>query len=63
MPIEKVPVVHRFGIISHNQRLELQERLLKKAVEIATANTDGKGVRYVFVIGQHDNPSYEANGV
>ena len=36
MPIEKVPVVHRFGIISHNQRLELQERLLQKAVEQAT---------------------------
>ncbi|KAK7096660.1 transmembrane protein 232-like [Littorina saxatilis] len=30
MPITKVPVVHKFGIISHSQRLELQERLLKQ---------------------------------
>ncbi|XP_067942182.1 transmembrane protein 232-like [Watersipora subatra] len=45
MPIEKVPVVHRFGIISHNQRLNLQERLLKKAVEEATAQPYERGVR------------------
>ncbi len=31
MPIERVPVVHKFGIISHSQRLELQERLLKQS--------------------------------
>ncbi|GFO10608.1 transmembrane protein 232-like isoform x1 [Plakobranchus ocellatus] len=30
MPISKVPVVHKFGIISSTQRLELQERLLKQ---------------------------------
>ncbi|XP_076467491.1 uncharacterized protein LOC143298525 [Babylonia areolata] len=30
MPITRVPVVHKFGIISHSQRLELQERLLKQ---------------------------------
>lgn len=30
MPITKVPVVHKFGIISSTQRLELQERLLKQ---------------------------------
>ncbi|XP_074661362.1 transmembrane protein 232-like [Tubulanus polymorphus] len=31
MPITKVPIVHKFGIISHSQRLELQERLLKQS--------------------------------
>lgn len=31
MPITKVPIVHKFGIISHTQRLELQERLLKQS--------------------------------
>ncbi|RUS86816.1 hypothetical protein EGW08_005412 [Elysia chlorotica] len=30
MPITKVPVIHKFGIISSTQRLELQERLLKQ---------------------------------
>ncbi|KAK6975714.1 transmembrane protein 232 [Biomphalaria glabrata] len=30
MPFTKVPVVHKFGIISASQRLELQERLLKQ---------------------------------
>ncbi|KAL5012806.1 hypothetical protein ScPMuIL_011357 [Solemya velum] len=30
MPIAKVPIIHKFGIISHSQRLELQERLLKQ---------------------------------
>ncbi|KAF6037490.1 TMEM232 [Bugula neritina] len=37
MPLERVPIVHRFGIISHNQRVNLQERLFEKAVEQATA--------------------------
>jgi len=31
MPITKIPIVHKFGIISHTQRLELQERLLKQS--------------------------------
>ncbi|ELT91335.1 hypothetical protein CAPTEDRAFT_201911 [Capitella teleta] len=31
MPIERIPIVHKFGIISHSQRLELQERLLKQS--------------------------------
>ncbi|KAJ8297545.1 hypothetical protein KUTeg_024076 [Tegillarca granosa] len=31
MPITKLPIVHKFGIISHSQRLELQERLLKQS--------------------------------
>ncbi|XP_060065301.1 transmembrane protein 232-like isoform X1 [Ylistrum balloti] len=30
MPITKIPISHKFGIISHSQRLELQERLLKQ---------------------------------
>ncbi|XP_078666491.1 uncharacterized protein LOC144908615 [Branchiostoma floridae x Branchiostoma belcheri] len=33
MPIHKVPVVHKFGIISHSQRLELQERLLRQGLD------------------------------
>ncbi|KAK3577758.1 hypothetical protein CHS0354_017457 [Potamilus streckersoni] len=31
MPITKIPVIHKFGIISHSQRQELQERLLKQS--------------------------------
>ncbi|XP_064599002.1 uncharacterized protein LOC135465646 isoform X2 [Liolophura sinensis] len=31
MPVTKVPVVHKFGIISYSQRLQLQERLLKQS--------------------------------
>ncbi|XP_064645198.1 uncharacterized protein LOC135498737 [Lineus longissimus] len=31
MPISRVPILHKFGIISHSQRLELQERLLKQS--------------------------------
>ncbi|CAG5126547.1 unnamed protein product [Candidula unifasciata] len=31
MPITKIPVVHKFGIISSTQRLQLQERLHRKA--------------------------------
>lgn len=31
MPITKIPIIHKFGIISHSQRLELQERLLKQS--------------------------------
>ncbi|CAL1541252.1 unnamed protein product [Lymnaea stagnalis] len=30
MPFTKVPVVHKFGIISSTQRIELQERLLRQ---------------------------------
>lgn len=33
MPITKIPVVHKFGIISHNQRLELQQRLIRKTYD------------------------------
>lgn len=32
MPVERVPVVHKFGIISHTQRLTLEDRLAKKSV-------------------------------
>ena len=30
MPIKRVPVVHKFGIISQSQRIDLQQRLLEK---------------------------------
>lgn len=33
MPILKIPIVHKFGIISHSQRLELQERLLRQTYQ------------------------------
>ncbi|PAA84093.1 hypothetical protein BOX15_Mlig020786g2 [Macrostomum lignano] len=32
MPLLHLPVVHKFGIISHSRRLELQERLLQAAL-------------------------------
>jgi len=48
MPLERVPIVHRFGIISHNQRVNLQERLFEKAVEQATARPYDK-VRYAYL--------------
>ena len=31
MPVERVPVVHKFGIISHTQRLALEDRLARKS--------------------------------
>lgn len=36
MPITRVPIVHRFGIISHSKRLELQERLARKVIDEST---------------------------
>lgn len=30
MPVMKIPIVHKFGIISHSQRLALQDRLLRQ---------------------------------
>eukprot|EP00794_Sanderia_malayensis_P005884 gene5884-6573_t len=39
MPIKNVPIIHRFGIISHSQRLELQERLARKVLEEGTKKT------------------------
>ncbi|XP_063953312.1 uncharacterized protein LOC129255534 isoform X1 [Lytechinus pictus] len=32
MPITKIPIIHKFGIISQSQRDELQERLLQQSV-------------------------------
>ena len=32
MPVERVPVVHKFGIISHTQRLALEDRLAKRSL-------------------------------
>nr|CAB3267078.1 transmembrane protein 232-like [Phallusia mammillata] len=40
MPVLKVPVVHKFGIISQSQRLELQERLIRQAYDEGKS-TDG----------------------
>lgn len=35
MPIEKVPVIHKFGILSHSHQIDLQERIkLKTQSEI-----------------------------
>lgn len=31
MPITRVPVVHKFGIISQTQRVDLEKRIAKKA--------------------------------
>jgi hypothetical protein len=30
MPVTKLPLIHKFGIISNSQRLQLQERLLQQ---------------------------------
>lgn len=32
MPVDRVPVVHKFGIISHTQRVALESRLAKKSL-------------------------------
>jgi hypothetical protein len=31
MPIQRMPVVHKFGIISQTQRVDLEKRIAKKA--------------------------------
>ncbi|XP_059154117.1 transmembrane protein 232-like [Physella acuta] len=48
MPVTKLPVVHKFGIISSSQRVELQERLLKQTL---LSNTENKNA-----IQTHRNP-------
>nr|XP_039248119.1 transmembrane protein 232-like [Styela clava] len=47
MPVLKIPIVHKFGIISHSQRLALQERLLRQnyARENAAAAAAGAHIR------------------
>ena len=32
MPINRVPIIHKFGIISQSQRDELEERIAQKAL-------------------------------
>ena len=50
MPISKVPIVHKFGIISHSQRLELQERLLKQTYLQSVQSQKGQvQSRYVYI--------------
>lgn len=44
MPIVKIPVVHRFGIGSQGQQLELQKRIFKKAQEIEDVNKEKDAV-------------------
>ncbi|MGH0172660.1 UNVERIFIED_CONTAM: hypothetical protein FKN15_063627 [Acipenser sinensis] len=51
MPIVKIPVVHRFGIGSQGQQLELQKRIFKKAQEIEDVNKEKDAVhRNLFEI-------------
>ena len=48
MPIERVPVVHKFGIISHSQRLQLQERLLKQSYLKSIQTKRPTASKYVY---------------
>ncbi|CAE1257130.1 unnamed protein product [Acanthosepion pharaonis] len=48
MPITKVPVVNKFGIISEKQRLEITERLCRKTL------IDSTVIRHSFIT--HKNP-------
>ena len=48
MPINRVPVVHKFGIISQSQRVELEERITKKVLSEAQREfvSQQKSTRY-----------------
>ncbi|XP_043920202.1 transmembrane protein 232 [Protopterus annectens] len=45
MPINKVPVVHKFGILSQSHQAELQRRLLQKTQDSHKAKLQNKVVR------------------
>ena len=56
MPIERVPVVHKFGIISHSQRLQLQERLLKQSYLKSIQTKRPTASKYVYIMHCHQYP-------
>lgn len=61
MPIEKVPIVHKFGIISHSQRLELQERILKQSyLETLASRKIHSGSRNPFEVTEEFVQQYNA---
>ncbi|XP_077867334.1 transmembrane protein 232-like [Saccoglossus kowalevskii] len=45
MPITRVPIVHKFGIISQSQREELQERLMKQAFKQGVSSDNRRTTR------------------
>lgn len=48
MPITKIPITHKFGIISQSQREELQSRLLQQKYQKASSPTQHQALRLVF---------------
>ncbi|CAH1252143.1 TMEM232 [Branchiostoma lanceolatum] len=66
MPIHKVPIVHKFGIISHSQRVELQERLLRQSLDqtvsthrMQTVNRNPLEVTEGFIHQYNDATDYK----
>jgi len=50
MPVERVPVVHKFGIISHTQRLALEDRLARKSLATEPPRTFSRTRRGPFEV-------------
>ncbi|KAL9963663.1 hypothetical protein ACROYT_G027190 [Oculina patagonica] len=50
MPVDRVPVVHKFGIISHTQRLALEDRLAKKSLADEPPRTFSRTRRVPFEV-------------
>lgn len=50
MPVERVPVVHKFGIISHTQRLALEDRLAKKSLATEPPRTFSRTRRFPYEV-------------
>ncbi|XP_022790693.1 transmembrane protein 232-like [Stylophora pistillata] len=50
MPVERVPVVHKFGIISHTQRLTLEDRLAKKSLATKPPRTFSRTRRLPYEV-------------
>ena len=48
MPILRIPVVHKFGIISHSQRVELQKRLLKQTYSQSDKKNSDKNDKLAY---------------
>ncbi|XP_077996992.1 uncharacterized protein LOC144450269 [Glandiceps talaboti] len=66
MPITKVPIIHKFGIISQSQREQLQERLMKQAYNKpdvssnrVTATRNPLDINDDFISQYNDASTYE----
>ncbi|XP_078488089.1 transmembrane protein 232-like [Ciona intestinalis] len=63
MPILKVPVVHKFGIISHSQRLELQQRLIRQSYNEPQESDKRQSYTNPLEVSEQFVHKYNASGI